>query len=124
MAIGFDIEGVGNIVPDKQLTKSTSPKVKLASFGDGYEQRLRDGINSLSESYSLSFETRTKEEIDDIIQFFDLKGGVVPFLFTIPDSTSNSGGEKTVKVVCPDYSQTYSYDEYYSCSATFRRVYE
>ena len=124
MAIGFYIEGVGNIVPDKQLTKSTSPKVKLASFGDGYEQRLRDGINSLSESYSLSFETRTKEEIDNIIQFFDSKGGVVPFLFTIPDSTSNSGGEKTVKVVCPDYSQTYSYDEYYSCSATFRRVYE
>ena len=121
MAIGFDIGGK-NIVPDKQLTKSTSPKVKLASFGDGYEQRLRDGINSLSESYSLSFETRTKEEIDDIIQFFELKGGVVPFSFTIPDS--NSGGEKTVKVVCPDYSQTYSYDEYYSCSATFRRVYE
>ena len=122
MAIGFNIGGAENIVPDKQLGRTSAPRVKLASFGDGYEQRLRDGINSLSESYSLSFETRKKEEIDDIVAFFDTKRGVVSFNFTIPDS--NAGGEKTILVVCDNYSQTYDYDEYYSCTANFRRVYE
>ena len=88
----------------------------------GYEQLLQDGINSVVESYSLSFVTRTKAEIDDIVAFFDTKRGVVSFDFTIP--YSNVGGEKTIRVVCDNYSQTYDYDEYYSCTANFRRVYE
>jgi phage-related protein len=122
MAIGFNIGGAENIVPDKQLGRTSAPRVKLANFGDGYEQRLQDGINSVVESYSLSFVTRTKAEIDDIVAFFDTKRGVVSFNFTIPDS--NAGGEKTIRVVCDNYSQTYDYDEYYSCTANFRRVYE
>ena len=121
MALGFNT-GTLQVVPDKQLARSTSPKVKIATFGDGYEQRLQDGINSLGESYSVAFVTRTKDDIDDIVLFFDTKRGVVSFDFTIPDS--NSGGEKTIKVVCASYSQKYDYDEFYSCSATFRRVYE
>ena len=121
MALGFNT-GTLQVVPDKQLARSTSPKVKIATFGDGYEQRLQDGINSLGESYSVAFVTRTKDDIDDIVNFFDTKRGVVSFDFTIPDS--NSGGEKTIKVVCANYSQKYDYDEFYSCSATFRRVYE
>ena len=122
MALGFNI-GVVNIIPDKQLIRSTSPRVKLASFGDGYEQRLKDGINSLSESYSLSFKHRTNDDIDDIITFFDTKAGVVPFEFTFPDS-NGSGNETTIKVVCDTYAQQYEYDNFYSATATFRRVYE
>lgn len=121
MALGFNT-GVLQVVPDKQLARSTAPKVKIATFGDGYEQRLQDGINSLGESYNVSFVTRTKDDIDDIVLFFDTKRGVVSFDFTIPDS--NNGGEKTIKVVCDNYSQKYDYADYYSCSATFRRVYE
>ena len=123
MALGFDL-GVGiYAVPDKQLSRSTTPKVKIATFGDGYEQRLQDGINSLGEIYSVSFVTRTKEDIDDIVYFFNTKRGVVSFDFTIPDSNS-VGGEATIKVVCDNYSQKYDYDEFYSCTANFRRVYE
>jgi|TARA_B110000285_G_C15015507_1_gene558835 phage-related protein len=122
MALGFTV-GATNISPDKQLTRSTSPKVKLATFGDGYEQRLRDGINGLSESYNLSFNNRTKNDIDDIVAFFDTKHGVVPFNFTIPDS-NGSGSETTITVVCDTYTQKYDYDNFYSATATFRRVYE
>tara|TARA_R110000823_G_scaffold164319_2_gene296502 strand:+ start:308 stop:676 length:369 start_codon:yes stop_codon:yes gene_type:complete len=122
MALGFTV-GATNISPDKQLTRSTSPKVKIATFGDGYEQRLRDGINGLSESYNLSFNNRSKNDIDDIVAFFDTKHGVVPFNFTIPDS-NGSGSETTIKVVCDTYTQKYDYDNFYSATATFRRVYE
>ena len=122
MALGFVI-GVTNIVPDKQFSRSTAPKVRVATFGDGYEQRLRNGINSLKEEYSLTFNNRTKSDIDDIVTFFDTQHGVVPFNFTIPD-TNGSGGETTIKVVCDNYTKKYDYDDFYSCTATFRRVYE
>jgi len=123
MALGFDLGAGIYAVPDKQLSRSTTPKVKIATFGDGYEQRLQNGINSLGEVYSVAFVTRTKEDIDDIVYFFNTKRGVVSFDFTIPDSNSG-GGEATIKVVCDNYSQKYDYDEFYSCTANFRRVYE
>jgi|TARA_R110002167_G_scaffold208084_1_gene412145 phage-related protein len=122
MALGFTV-GATNVSPDKQLNRSTAPKVKLATFGDGYEQRLRNGINSLSETYSLSFNNRSKNDIDDIVAFFDTQHGVVPFNFTIPDS-NGTGSETTIKVVCDTYTQKYDYDNFYSATATFRRVYE
>ena len=70
MAIGFTTSaafGSRAIRPDKSLTRKSKPKVHLATFGDGYEQRLADGINSIAEVFNLSFATRTKEEIDDIV---------------------------------------------------------
>ena len=32
----------------------------MHQFGDGYEQRLKDGINSLREEYAVSFVNREK----------------------------------------------------------------
>ena len=57
-SIGFDIGGGEYVVPDKSLSKTSSPKVHLAKFGDGYEQRLRKGINSIEEQFEVSFENR------------------------------------------------------------------
>ena len=123
MAIGFNVGGsLGTVVPDKGLTLSNSPRVLLATFGDGYEHRLADGINNTPQIFNLSFATRPKAEIDDIVDFFESKGAVTPFDYVVSDT--NSGGERTVKVVCSEWSQTWAYDDYYSLTATFRRVYE
>jgi phage-related protein len=129
MAIGFTTSsafGSRTIRPDKSLNRSSKPKVHLATFGDGYEQRLADGINSVKETYSLSFKTRAKAEIDDIAGYFDSLKGATAFSFTIPDSNGSeaSGTETTIKVVCDDFSITYDYGDFYSASAKFRRVYE
>lgn len=124
MAIGFNTGGAYDpICPDRNLTKSSKPRVLKATFGDGYEQRIQDGINNIVQSFSVSFNNREKEEIDDIISFFDSLNGVTSFNYTYPDSNS-IGGEKTVKVVCEDYNLTFTNDEFYGCTATFRRVYE
>ena len=122
MAIGFTDLTSTNRKPDKGFTRQSEPKIFRTEFGDGYEQRLANGINNLVESYSLSFSNRTKEEIDDITAFFANKGAVTAFTFTIPDS--NNSGETAVKVVCDSWSQSYRYGDYYSCTASFRRVYE
>ena len=122
MAIGFTDLTSTNRKPDKGMTRQSQPKVFKTEFGDGYEQRLANGINNLAESYGVSFSNRTKEEIDDITAFFENKAGVTNLNFTIPDSTNS--GETTVKVVSDSWSQAYRYGDYYGCTATFRRVYE
>lgn len=143
MALGFEIPSSavdlnGNSIvaantqirPDKSLGKSSTPKVHLATFGDGYEQRLVDGINSIKQEFSLTFNTRTREEIDNIGAYFESLKGATSFDFTIPDSNVDSSNypdgthETTVKVVCADFNITYDFGDFYSCSATLRRVYE
>ena len=122
MAIGFTDLTSTVRKPDKSMTRSTKPKVLFAQFGDGYEQRLADGIYTLEETFQVSFNTRTKEEIDDIVAFFENKAGVTAFTYTIPDS--NNSGETAIKVVCSTWNKTWAYGDYYSATATFKRVYE
>lgn len=125
MSIGFTTSvafGSRDVCPDKGMTKVTQPKVLLAAFGDGYEQRLVDGINNLAQGFQVSFANRTKEEIDDIIGYLNSLGGTTAFTLTIPDS--NNGGEINIQVVSEQASQIYTHDDYYTGSASFRRVYE
>lgn len=111
--------------PDKSMTKTVAPRVLQITFGDGYEQRIADGINTINETYSLSFKTRTKEAIDDIVVFLDARKNVSKFIFTMPDSNNTTRtGEKDVKVVATNYSVTYDYEGFYSLSLSLKRVYE
>ena len=125
MTIGFIYTGSTYATPDKQLTKTSNPRVLSAKFGDGYEQRIADGINVLEETYSLSFRNRTKEEIDDIVAFLDTKQNVTNFTLTLPDSNNTTrSGERDVKVVATTYSVNYTYDNFYSLNVSLRRVFE
>ena len=111
--------------PDKSMTKTAAPRVLQITFGDGYEQRIADGINTINETYSLSFKTRTKEDIDDIVFFLDARKNASKFIFTMPDSNNTTRtGEKDVKVVATNYSVTYDYEDFYSLSLSLKRVYE
>lgn len=111
------------VVPDKALTRKVDPKVFKISFGDGYEQRAVNGINNIKEEYTVTFKSRPKVEIDAIMKTLESKNGVLKFDYTYPNSQDNNS-KTTIKVVCESFSQTYDYDDFYSCSATFRRVYE
>ena len=111
------------VKPDKSLKRASKPKVHLATFGDGYEQRLADGINSVTETFSVSFKTRPKADISNIIGYLGYLKGATAFSFTIPDSNA-VGTETTIKVVCDGFDVTYDYGDFYSASAKFRRVYE
>ena len=126
MTIGIKhLDGTFIATPDKSMTKTSAPKVLSVSFGDGYEQRIADGINSLKETYSLSFKTRPKADIEDIVVFLDTKKNVSKFLFTMPDTNNTTRtGEKDLKVVSTGYSLTYDYDNFYSLTLSLKRVFE
>ena len=135
MAIGFTDLTSTNRKPDKGYTRQTTPRALIAQFGDGYSQRLIDGINPLMETINVSFSTRDKEEIDHIISFFESKGGVSSFTFTVNQQYYSSPGvssetdvtssdELALKVVCSTWNKTYNFGDYWSATATFVRVYE
>ena len=123
ISLGFQLpDTLEYIVPDKSLTKSSTPKIHLAGFGDGYEQRLAKGINNKNEKYSLSFENRPIAEINKIVTYFDEILGVTALDFTIPGESA--ANPTTIKVVCETYNRTFEYNNFNSLDAEFRRVYE
>ena len=123
MAIGFTDLTSTVRVPDKGMSRSTDPVRHTIQFGDGYQQRMVEGINPLKETYNVAFSNRSRAEIDDITAFFESKKAVTAFSFTIPD-TNSGRNERTIKVVCSKWSTTYTNGVGSSVSATFDRVYE
>ena len=124
---GANISGFSAGVPvDKGFSRSNMPKVHTITFGDGFEQRIADGINNLPQTMSVTFNTRPKAEIDALVDFFEDLNGVTKFQMTIDKDSagSNTSTTETIKVVCKSWDQTWDYDNFYSLSATFERVYE
>lgn len=100
---------------DRGISRSVSFRVLTATFGDGYEQRAKDGINTKDDKFDVTFNNRLASEIKNIAGFFDLYRS---------KAFSVVMGTETLKVVCDSYNVTYQYEEVQSISASFRRVYE
>jgi len=109
---------------DRGMSRNSQHRVLTANFGDGYEQRVLDGINTKNDSFSISFNNRTAQDINLIAAFFDTKAGK-SFNFTITDTfTGGNLSNSTIKVVCQEYNITYIRENFHSLTCTLRRVYE
>lgn len=108
-----------DITVDRNFKRNVKQRVLVAKFGDGYEQRVGDGINTKQDEFNITINNRNASEINLIAKFFDSTPGE-NFDFT----TTDYDGDTTMKVVCEEYSITYTHDLYHSMSAKFRRVYE
>lgn len=74
-------------LPFSPLINSTSKaqfRVKALQFGDGYEQRAQDGINTDLRTYNVEF-VGSREYVDQVQEFFEKQKGVKSFLWTAPD---------------------------------------
>lgn len=107
------------VVADRGLSRQSMPRVLTAKFGDGYEQRVADGVNPKDESISINFNNREASKINEIAAFFDAKIGKA-FPMTITDHSGNT----QIKVVCDNYAISYIAENFHSLSASLRRVYE
>ena len=107
------------VVADRGLSRSATPRVLVAKFGDGYEQRVADGVNPIDETLSITFNNREAAKIYEIAAFFDAQTGK-SFDIVVTDHS----GDSTIKVVCENYSISYISELFHSMSASFRRVYE
>jgi phage-related protein len=105
-------------IPSKSLTRTSKPRVTTGQFGDGYSQRTRFGINTLADSWSLSFVNNSNTIADLILAFLEDKGGSAAFYFTPPYTATQ------YKVVCPEWSTEYTSHISKTIQCTFVRVYD
>ena len=123
------IKGISNgaafeAVADRGLSRQSKHNVLTAKFGDGYEQRVLDGINTKQDMFGISFNNREAEDINLIAGFLDDKAGK-NFNFVITDTFSSGNlTTSTLKVVCDGYDINYGQADNHSLSCQLRRVYE
>lgn len=96
--------------------KTKSPRVLSARFGDGYEQRLADGINVQPAMWDLTF-TYDNSTIATIDSFFATKAGITSFTWT-------PYGGSEIKVICREWSVSIDSPSTSTIRTTFEQVYE
>lgn len=103
--------------PSFEATESSQPRVRKFQAGDGYEQRVRFGLNTDPKEWSLTFANRTDTERENIVGFLEARGGVESFDWTPP-----RGGAG--KFVCEEWQVTLSNCNNNQIQAKFREVFE
>ena len=104
-------------IPSVNVRQTTTPRVRTAQFGDGYQQRVADGINTRQEFWSLAFNGVTDTVAGQIDAFLVARNAVESFDWTTPDG-------RAIKVVCDEWNRDFSEPDVNTITATFRRVYE
>ena len=104
-------------IPSFTASESSQPSVRKVQFGDGYQQRLRFGLNTDSKTWQLTFANRTDSERETILSFLEARGGVESFDWTPP-----RGGAG--KFVCEEWQAKLSNCNNNQIQATFREVFE
>lgn len=103
--------------PSYQSSVTINPRVKAIKFGDGYEQRIRDGINTILLELDLRFDNRSAQEITAIAHFLYEKSGYKSFLF-LPAAPYN-----TIKrFVARNWTQIPEFYDNHSLTAKFEEV--
>jgi len=105
--------------PSDSTTTTTEPRILVASYGDGFEQRVADGRNAqpiLADVVWSGLVSAT--DAATIAAFFADRGGAEPFEYALPpDATVR-------RWVCETWTQT-AIDRYASSiSAQFREVFD
>lgn len=103
-------------LPDYGANRSKKPRVKRVEFGDGYEQRVADGINTVKEEWSLTFSAKNTK-IDEIDTFLSEQKAVYSFWWTSPKG-------KKMAVVCDEWDIGVDNWDWQRLSCTFRQVME
>lgn len=79
------------LILTNKLSQSTAgskePRVRRVVFGNGYEQRSRDGINNIVEDWSLVWDNITQAEMVQLETFLDTLAGTDYFTWTPPGGT-------------------------------------
>jgi phage-related protein len=106
-----------NLIPDRGLRINQTPRVLIAKFGDGYEQRASDGINTTQEEWSLTWKNRTAAEANKWLAFMELHKGVTVFEWYPPgyEISSTATATSTDKLV--DTTQYFT-DRYLNTTVT------
>jgi len=99
-----------------RATVDNEPKIKKIQFGDGYTQRLNDGINNILPSIDLTFENIDLDETTSILHFLEVRSGSESFIY-LP------GAPRGIlsRWVCERWSDIQNFYNNYTITAKFDR---
>jgi len=103
--------------PSFDATESSKPRARKFAAGDGYEQRIRFGLNTDPKEWPLTFAERTDAERDGILAFFETHAGVTSFDWTSPRGIAG-------KYVCEEWQLNMRSYNFNTIKATFKQVFE
>jgi len=106
-------------VPSYSPTISTEPSVRTLRFGDGYEQRTPNGINTNLLKISLAYDNRDEAESTAIAHFLNERGGSEAFVYLPPSPYSSMK-----KFICRKWDVTMNFDNNYSIKVDLEEVVE
>ena len=88
------------VAPSYPLSKQTDARVLTASYGDGYTQRVADGINFVAERVTLQWDNISPTNADTIESFLRPLLKLNYFNYTLP------GEGSAKKFICSELTRT------------------
>lgn len=94
--MSFDQEG-GCWRPSVPYGIKSEPRLNVAQFGDGYQQRIIDGLNATKRTWSLQFNGRHVDILNAMDDYLtNMKGSQFPFYDPV--------SQRVFQVFCDDWS--------------------
>lgn len=90
--------------PSFEATEASKPRVSVFQAGDGYQQRVRFGLNANKKEWSLLFTYRTNAERETIVAFLEARAGAESFDWTPPRGVSGKYVCEEWQVVLTNYN--------------------
>jgi len=108
-------------IPNYASDIENKPSVTVIKFGDGYEQRISDGINSSFIRLNLTFEGRNEREVRAIIHFLNARKGVEAFFFNsaFPYNYDSSSQLYPKRFIAEEFTSRAVYYDNYTINAKF-----
>ena len=104
--------------PTYGTTKNSAPNIRIAQFGDGYQQRSTSGINQNLKVYNFTWRNISESDSDLIEDFLDARAGVENFDYT------PAGESASKKMICREWDKTIPYLNRATITAKFEEVAE
>jgi len=106
--------------PSYQSSVKIEPRVKKIQFGNGYQQRILDGINSELKNLTLTFENRSEIETVSILHFLEERAGQQSFVYNVPTIYAKPSGVS--KFIAPNWETNYNFYNNYTIKTVFEQV--
>lgn len=118
----------GNLIPDfwwkaSYATEvSFKPKLIINQFGNGYQQRIKDGLNNNMAEFSVSFQNRSEKEAVSILHFLNERNAQESFVYNMPTIYNKNNSSLNTRFICPEWTSNYISYNNYSIQAKFFEV--
>ena len=105
--------------PSYNLSVNQQPKVNSIVLGNGYEQRVPDGIYNNLIRLELSFDMRTELEARAIAHFLRTRKGSQSFAVQHLPEIYQDSANYVKRFYCPSFNTSFAFHDNYTIKATF-----